>query len=68
MAAPISGVVVACYNLGCLVGAMSTFKIGNILGRRKAIFFGCFIVSLGAILQASAFSLEHFVVGRIICA
>ena len=57
----------ASYNLGCLVGAMSTFKVGNALGRRKTIFIGCIVVSTGAILQASAFSLPQFVVGRVIC-
>lgn len=46
---------------------MSTFKLGNVLGRRMPIFLGCLIVSIGAILQASAFSLTHFVIGRVIC-
>ncbi|KAL2835659.1 sugar transport protein [Aspergillus pseudoustus] len=61
------GIVVACYNLGCLLGAMSTFKLGNILGRRTPIFLGCIIVSIGAILEAAAFDLPTFIVGRVIC-
>lgn len=31
------------------------------------IFLGCLIVSIGAILQASAFTLTQFVIGRVIC-
>lgn len=36
------------------------------LGRRKTIFLGSSIMIIGAILQCSAFSLPHFIVGRII--
>ncbi|KAF9892999.1 hypothetical protein FE257_012410 [Aspergillus nanangensis] len=61
------GFVVASYNLGCLLGALSMFKLGNLLGRRTPVFIGCLIVSIGAILQASAFTLTQFVVGRVIC-
>lgn len=43
------------------------FKLGNILGRRKPIFLGCLTVSIGAILQASSFSLTQFIIGRVIC-
>lgn len=31
------------------------------------IFLGCIIVSIGAILQASAFSLTQLIIGRVIC-
>ncbi|OGM42337.1 hypothetical protein ABOM_007873 [Aspergillus bombycis] len=61
------GIVVACYNLGCLAGALSTFKLGNRFGRRKPLFLGCLIVSIGAILQASASTLVQFIIGRVIC-
>ncbi|KNG91521.1 hypothetical protein ANOM_000016 [Aspergillus nomiae NRRL 13137] len=61
------GIVVACYNLGCLAGALSTFKLGNRFGRRRPIFLGCLIVSIGAILQASASTLVQFIIGRVIC-
>ena len=35
-------------------------------GRRKAIFIGCTILSIGAVLQASAFGLPQFIAGRVI--
>ncbi|KIY01121.1 uncharacterized protein Z520_02673 [Fonsecaea multimorphosa CBS 102226] len=63
----IQGVSVACYNIGCLMGALSTFRLGNVLGRRKSIFIGCCIVSVGAILQASSFTMTQLIIGRIIC-
>jgi len=62
----IQGISVASYNVGCFVGAVITIFIGDILGRRKMIFLGSSIMIVGAVLQASAFSLAHLIVGRII--
>ncbi|OAA34086.1 Sugar transporter family protein [Metarhizium rileyi] len=60
------GIAVASYNLGCFIGAVITIFIGNPLGRRRMIFLGTAIMVVGAALQASAFTLEHFIIGRII--
>ncbi|KPM43344.1 Sugar transporter STL1 [Neonectria ditissima] len=60
------GIAVASYNLGCFLGAIMTIQIGNRLGRKRMIFFGTAVMVVGAILQASAFTLEHFIIGRII--
>ncbi|KAI0129745.1 general substrate transporter [Xylariales sp. AK1849] len=60
------GITVASYNLGCFIGAILTIFIGNPLGRRRMIMLGTSIMVVGAILQASATTLEHFIVGRII--
>lgn len=62
----IQGISVASYNLGCFAGAIACIFIGDMLGRRKTIFFGSAIMVVGAALQASAFSLAHFIIGRII--
>ncbi|KAK7543854.1 sugar transporter STL1 [Phyllosticta citricarpa] len=64
--ATIQGIAVASYNLGCFVGAVACIWIGNMLGRRWTIFVGSAIMIVGAALQGSAFSLAHFIVGRII--
>lgn len=61
------GITVASYNVGCFLGAIATIWIGNILGRKKTIFWGSLIMTIGAILQCSAFQLPHFITGRIIC-
>ncbi|KAI9849863.1 MAG: hypothetical protein M1837_000077 [Sclerophora amabilis] len=62
----IQGISVASYNVGCFFGAIATIWLGDILGRRKTIFVGSAIMVVGAALQASASSLAHFIVGRII--
>lgn len=60
------GIAVASYNLGCFIGAVITIFIGNPLGRKKMIMLGTSVMLIGAILQASAFTLDHFIIGRII--
>ncbi|OQV02557.1 hypothetical protein CLAIMM_07738 [Cladophialophora immunda] len=62
----IQGISIACYNVGCFCGAIACIWLGDILGRRKTIFLGSSIMVVGATLQASAFSLPHLIVGRII--
>jgi MFS family permease len=62
----IQGISIGSYNVGCFCGAIACIWIGDILGRRKTIFLGSSIMIVGAILQASAFSLAHLIVGRII--
>lgn len=56
----------AAYNLGCFAGAVLTIFIGNPLGRRRTIFAGSIIMTIGAILQATSFQLGQFVVARVI--
>lgn len=60
------GISVAAYNLGCFLGAVITIWIGNPLGRRRMILLGTAIMVIGAILQASATTLPHFIIGRIV--
>jgi sugar porter (SP) family MFS transporter len=60
------GIAVASYNLGCFLGSLVTILLGNPLGRKRVIMLGTSIMVVGAILQASATTLEQFIVGRII--
>lgn len=60
------GIAVAAYNLGCFLGALITIFIGNPLGRKRMIMLGTSIMVVGAILQASATTLPHLIIGRII--
>lgn len=66
MRATYQGIAVASYNLGCFLGAMITIFIGNPLGRKRMIILGTSIMVVGAILQASATTLEQLIIGRII--
>lgn len=60
------GIAVASYNLGCFLGSIIAIFISNPLGRKRMIMLGTAIMVVGAALQASAFSIEHFIIGRII--
>ncbi|KAG2412236.1 hypothetical protein HFD88_009793 [Aspergillus terreus] len=58
--------VTAIYDVGCFLGAIVAFTVGERLGRKKAILMGTTIMGIGAILQASSFSLPQMFVGRVV--
>jgi MFS family permease len=60
------GAIVALYEIGCMAGALSTGRIGDILGRRKTIRYGCLILCIGAILQTAAVNAGMMIAARII--
>lgn len=62
----IQGLCVGIYEIGCLIGALTTSYSGDIVGRRKNIFMGAIIMTVGAILQASTFGLPQFIVARVV--
>lgn len=62
----VQGTTDAIYEVGCAIGALSCFIIGDILGRRKTIFgASCFVV-VGVTIQASSFSLAQLIAARIV--
>lgn len=56
----------AIYDIGCFIGAMIAFTIGERLGRKKAILLGTAIMSVGTIIKAASYSLPQMFVGRIV--
>ncbi|TIA31838.1 general substrate transporter [Aureobasidium pullulans] len=58
--------VTAIYDIGCFLGALLAFSIGERLGRKNSVILGTTIMSMGAILQTSSFSLAQMFVGRTI--
>ncbi|KAH8165392.1 hypothetical protein CIB48_g2886 [Xylaria polymorpha] len=62
----IRSIVTSIYTIGCFFGALLAFSIGENLGRRKTIVIGAIIMTLGAILQTTSFSVPHMIVARII--
>lgn len=60
------GTVTALYDIGCFFGAIAAFMIGEPLGRKNSILVGTAIMSVGAILQITAYSTAQMIVGRII--
>ncbi|KAL7626472.1 hypothetical protein AAE478_003244 [Parahypoxylon ruwenzoriense] len=68
--ATMQGLVTAIYEIGCLMGAMFILGVGDILGRRRAMMLGGFIMIIGAIIQVTAFPghapLAQFIIGRVV--
>ncbi|KAK3938697.1 general substrate transporter [Diplogelasinospora grovesii] len=59
-------IITSCYNLGCFLGAIVAFSVGERLGRKKTILVGTAVMSVGAALQTSSFSPAHMIVARIV--
>jgi MFS family permease len=58
--------VTAIYDIGCFIGAIGAFTLGERLGRKKTIIVGTLIMAVGTVLMASSFSLPQMFVGRIV--
>ncbi|BEI81608.1 hypothetical protein CcaverHIS002_0207680 [Cutaneotrichosporon cavernicola] len=65
-AATLQSFMVAIYEIGCLVGALSNLWVGDKLGRKHTIALGGFIMTIGAILQTTAFTYAHMLVARVV--
>lgn len=64
--ATLQSFLVAIYEIGCLIGALSNLWIGDKLGRRRTIVLGGIIMIIGAILQTAAVDYAMMIVARII--
>ncbi|KAM0256107.1 hypothetical protein ACHAQJ_005194 [Trichoderma viride] len=62
----VQGAVVAMFTLGGMLGALSCSYIGDKLGRRGTIFLGATLLTIGQVLEASAFGLPQLIVGRLL--
>lgn len=60
------GAVIAAFQIGALIGALSCTFISEKLGRRKTIFIGAILTIIGQVLQVSAYKVVQFTVGRVI--
>ncbi|KZT28010.1 general substrate transporter [Neolentinus lepideus HHB14362 ss-1] len=64
--ATLQSFIVAIYEIGCLVGALSNLWIGDRLGRRRTIFWGGIVMTVGAVLQTTSYSYAQMIVARIV--
>ncbi|KAF2096100.1 general substrate transporter [Rhizodiscina lignyota] len=64
--ATIQGQIVSTYDIGCIIGALSSIFVADKLGRRRSIQLGCCFVVVGGLLQATAFGLPQMIIGRIV--
>ncbi|KAK7535325.1 general substrate transporter [Phyllosticta citribraziliensis] len=62
----LQGTVVAIYEIGCFFGAIFAFCTGEVLGRRRSIMIGCSVLTVGAVIQCSAYGIPQLIVGRIV--
>lgn len=57
--------MIAAYTVGGIFGSLSCIYLGDLLGRRRVIFFASATSIVGAVLMATSFSLAQFVVARL---
>ncbi|QIW99754.1 hypothetical protein AMS68_005272 [Peltaster fructicola] len=62
----LEGIIVSIYNLGAFSGCILTFFIGEKIGRRWCIFLAMIIIVVGALLQATSYSVAQIMVARYI--
>ena len=62
----LQGLVVAIYEIGCFAGSLFCLFAGERLGRKNCIWLGCFILTIGAVLQTTAYGIPQMIVGRIV--
>ncbi|RFU30303.1 hypothetical protein B7463_g6067, partial [Scytalidium lignicola] len=62
----LTGIIVAIYNIGCFLGCMLNIFISDRLGRRRCMWIAMCIITVGAAIQASSYSVAQLLVGRII--
>ncbi|KAI9799727.1 MAG: hypothetical protein M1833_003846 [Piccolia ochrophora] len=62
----IQAMVVAIYEIGCLIGSIFVIMYGDRIGRRRTVLIGAVIMLIGTVIQCTAFSLGHLIVGRIV--
>lgn len=62
----LTGTVIGSWNLGCLVGAMFTFFLCNVLGRKGCIIVGLAVEIVGKLIQCTSFTLGQYIAGRVV--
>lgn len=66
LSSSMEGTVTALFVIGCLVGCLCTAFSGGRWGRLTVAQVGSGVLSLGAILQASSYTVAQLIVGRIV--
>lgn len=61
------GNLVSFLSLGAGIGAFLTFFVLEDFGRRRAIYLGSTLMTIGAIIQATSYTSGQLLAGRIIC-
>ncbi|KAK0471074.1 general substrate transporter [Armillaria novae-zelandiae] len=62
----LQGTIVSLYDIGCFVGAIGAFAVGERFGRKKMLMFGVIVMSVGAIIQTASYNVPTIIVSRLI--
>jgi sugar porter (SP) family MFS transporter len=65
-ASRIKGVVTGCYDLGAVVGSLSSITYGPQIGRLRTALLGLIVSIVALAIEASSFSLAQLIVGRLL--
>ncbi|KAJ5636894.1 Sugar transporter [Penicillium longicatenatum] len=60
------GMVVSLYDVGCFFGAMSLGYLADPIGRERTLAVACLVFIVGAVLQATSYSIAQITIGRVI--
>ena len=66
LSASMQGTVTSLFEVGCSIGCLASSLSGNRFGRLSYIHVGSFVICLGAVIQASSYSVAQLIVGRIV--
>ncbi|KAI1470938.1 putative MFS sugar transporter [Daldinia caldariorum] len=59
-------IIISIYTIGCFLGALISFYMGEAIGRKKTVLVGTTIMTVGAVLQTTSFSVPHMIVARVV--
>ncbi|KAI2637116.1 general substrate transporter [Hypomontagnella submonticulosa] len=62
----ISGITSSCFSLGAFFGCLTSFLLGDRLGRKKSVCVGLVLNLVGVVLQIAAYHLPQMIVGRVL--
>ncbi|KAI0071993.1 general substrate transporter [Panus rudis PR-1116 ss-1] len=60
------GTIVAIYDIGCAVGSVMVFFLGEKIGRKRTIMAGAITMIIGTAILTSSTTLAQLIVGRIV--
>jgi MFS family permease len=64
--AAMRGNITALYDIGCVVGSIITYFVGERFGRRTMLMMGGSIMVIGTAILASSYTIPQLLAGRII--
>ncbi|KAM7224090.1 General substrate transporter [Rhypophila decipiens] len=60
------GNITAIFDIGCVLGSLLCYFIGDKLGRRRMLMLGGTVMVLGAVIHASSYTIAQLLVSRVV--